>query len=43
MKKSFEIYSDCLDIVKRLKEIDKDYFDVAKHRIESESQNQYLF
>ena len=26
MKKSFEIYSDCLDIVKRLKEIDKDYF-----------------
>ena len=26
MKKSFEIYSDCQDIVKRLKEIDKDYF-----------------
>ena len=26
MNKSFEIYSDCQDIVKRLKEIDKDYF-----------------
>lgn len=26
MKKSFEIYSDCLDIIKRLREIDKDYF-----------------
>ena len=26
MKRTFEIYSDCLDIVKRLKEIDKDYF-----------------
>ncbi len=26
MKKSFEIESDCLDIVKRLKSIDKDYF-----------------
>lgn len=26
MKRSFEIYSDCQDIIKRLKEIDKDYF-----------------
>ncbi len=26
MKKSFEIYSDCQDIINRLKEIDKDYF-----------------
>ena len=26
MKKSFEIESDCLDIIKRIKEIDKDYF-----------------
>ena len=26
MKKSFEIKSDCLDIVKRIKTIDKDYF-----------------
>ena len=26
MKKSFEIESDCLDIVKRIKAIDKDYF-----------------
>ena len=26
MKGSFEIESDCLDVVKRIKEIDKDYF-----------------
>lgn len=26
MKKSFEIESDCLDIVKRIKAIDQDYF-----------------
>ena len=26
MDKSFEIESDCLDIVKRIKQIDKDYF-----------------
>lgn len=26
MNNSFEIYSDCQDIIKRLKEIDKDYF-----------------
>ncbi len=26
MNKTFEIYSDCQDIIKRLKEIDKDYF-----------------
>ena len=26
MKKSFEIESDCLDIIKRIKSIDKDYF-----------------
>ncbi len=26
MKKSFEIDSDCLDIVKRIKAIDEDYF-----------------
>ncbi len=26
MNRSFEIYSDCQDIIKRLKEIDKDYF-----------------
>lgn len=26
MKRAFEIESDCLDIVKRIKEIDKDYF-----------------
>ena len=26
MKRSFEIYSDCQDIIKRLREIDKDYF-----------------
>lgn len=26
MKKSFEIESDCLEIVKRIKEIDGDYF-----------------
>lgn len=26
MKNSFEIDSDCLDIIKRLREIDKDYF-----------------
>lgn len=26
MKNSFEIYSDCQDIIKRLREIDKDYF-----------------
>ncbi len=32
MKNSFEIYSDCLDIVKRLKEIDKDYFVVYNNK-----------
>ncbi len=26
MKRTFEIYSDCLDIIKRLQEIDKNYF-----------------
>ncbi len=26
MKRSFEIVSDCLDVIKRIKEIDKDYF-----------------
>lgn len=26
MKQAFEIESDCLDIIKRLKEIDEDYF-----------------
>lgn len=26
MNRSFEIYSDCQDVIPRLKEIDKDYF-----------------
>ena len=26
MQKSFEIDSDCLDIIKRIKELDKDYY-----------------
>lgn len=43
MKKSFEIESDCLDIVKRLKEIDKDYFVVFNtetHKFELHNRQQ---
>ena len=43
MKKTFEIYSDCLDIVKRIKAIDKDYFvmynpDTSKFELHNKSQ-----
>lgn len=34
MEKSFEIESDCLDIVKRIKSIDKNYF--VKFNLESQ-------
>lgn len=37
MKKSFEVESDCLDIIKRIKTIDKDYFvvyDLEKQKYE---------
>ncbi len=48
MKKSFEIDSDCLDIIKRIQDIDKDYFivfDLDKKKYElhhrGQGQNSY--
>lgn len=43
MKKSFEIESDCLDIVKRIKAVDKDYFvvfDVVKQKFQLHCRSQ---
>lgn len=43
MKKSFEIESDCLDIVKRIKAVDKDYFvvfDVEKQKFQLHCRSQ---
>lgn len=44
MKKSFEVDSDCLDIVKRIKAIDEDYFVVFNQNnqtFELHSRTQY--
>mgnify|MGYP004642250925 FL=1 len=43
MKKSFEIESDCLDIIKRIKAVDEDYFvvfnmDKKKFELHNKSQ-----
>ncbi len=45
MKRSFEIESDCLDIVKRIKAIDEDYFvvydlDAKKFQLHHKKQKQ---
>ncbi len=44
MKKSFEITSDCLDIVKRIKEIDEDYFvvfDLSENKFQLHNHSQW--
>lgn len=48
MKKSFEIFSDCLEIVKRIKTIDKDYFvvfnlDKQKFELHNRSQGKNTY
>ena len=48
MKKLFEIESDCLDIIQRIKTIDKDYFviyNLDKHKFElhNHSQGRYTY
>ena len=46
MKKSFEIESDCLGIVERMKSIDKDYFvlfDLDKQKFELDNHAQGKF
>ena len=43
MKKSFEIESDCLDIIKRIKAVDEDYFvvfDLDKKKFELHNKSQ---
>ena len=43
MKKSFEVESDCLEIVRRIKAIDEDYFvvyDIEKHTFELHNRSQ---
>lgn len=43
MKRSFEIESDCLDIIKRIKAIDEDYFvvfDLDKKKFELHNKSQ---
>ena len=43
MKKSFEVESDCLEIVRRIKAIDEDYFvmfNIATHKFELHSRAQ---
>lgn len=44
MKKSFEIESDCLEIIRRIQEIDKDYFVkfcIDDHTFELHHRTQY--
>lgn len=44
MKKSFEIESDCLDVIERIKEIDKDYFvvfNLDKRKFELHNRSQW--
>lgn len=43
MKRSFEIESDCLDIIKRIKAVDEDYFvvfDLDKKKFELHNKSQ---
>lgn len=43
MKRSFEIESDCLDITKRIKEVDEDYFvvfNLDKNKFELHNRSQ---
>ena len=44
MQKSFEIDSDCLDIIKRIKSVDKDYFvvyNIDKKMFELHNRSQF--